>query len=102
MLQRPKLHVSACLVHGWGLAFFVSNGDMPKDSSNMVEILNIVLSLVKRSGMAISKMHFHLQSDNTPRECKNSTLLRWMSMITACGASEPVLGKVFPRVIACL
>ena len=95
MLQRPKLHVSGAIVHGWGLAFFVSNGDMPKDSSNMVEILNIVLSLVKRSGMDISKLHFHLQSDNTPRECKNSTMLRWLSMITASGASGPDLGKVF-------
>ena len=84
-LQRPKLHVCGCIVHGWGLCFFVSNADMPKDSSYMVEAMNIVLSLVKRSGIDTSKAHFHLQSDNTPREVKNSTFLRWMSLITSRG-----------------
>ena len=78
-LQRPKLHVVGMLVHGWGLLFGVSNHDHKKDASSMVEILAFTLTKMKQSGIDLGRVHLHCQTDNTARECKNATFMRFLS-----------------------
>eukprot|EP00435_Cladocopium_sp_Y103_P074474 s436_g49.t1 len=65
-MQRPRLHVSGCIIHGWGLGFFISLADHSKDSSCMVEILNIVLSRVF-GGLATHLVR-HLKTAETPAD----------------------------------
>ena len=81
--QRPKLHVTGCLVHGFCLAMVVSHHNHPKDSSLMTEILAILLTRMRSMGIELQKIHLHLQGDNTTRELKNSTLLRFLSAMTS-------------------
>ncbi|CAK9087504.1 FO synthase subunit 1 [Durusdinium trenchii] len=38
-LIRPKLHLTACIAHGFSLMFFVAKHNHPKDSSLMAEIV---------------------------------------------------------------
>lgn len=81
--QRPKLQVTGCIVHGYGLYFAVSNSDHPKDSSACTEILAHVLTRLRRNGIPLENAHIHLQADNTPRETKNNTTLRFLSALVS-------------------
>lgn len=86
--QRPKLHVTGCLVHGFGVVMAVSNHDHPKDSSLMTELLAILLTKMKQFGVDLRRIHLHVQSDNTSRELKNSTTLRFLSTLVSHGIVE--------------
>lgn len=82
-MQRPKLHVTGCIVHGWGLVFAQSHHDHPKDASSMVEILGHVLTRMRDSGINLARVSLHVQADNTSRELKNSTTLRFLSALVS-------------------
>lgn len=81
--QRPRLHVVGCIVHGWGVAMAISGHDQKKDSSMMTEIVAFLLTRMQASGVNLARCHFHLQGDNTSREVKNSTLMRFLSALTS-------------------
>lgn len=78
-LNRPRLQVTGAIVHGYGLYFFVSSFDHCKDSSASCEIFAHLLTRLKQRGLDLSTCHINLQSDNTSREVKNNTLLRFVS-----------------------
>lgn len=84
-MQRPKLHVTCCLAHGHSYCFYLAKHAYPKDSSVMTEIVANLLTRLGASGVRLSLLHFHLQSDNTPREFKNNTLLRFLSACVSHG-----------------
>ena len=84
-LQRPKLHLTGCIIHGFGLAVILANHDHPKDSSLMTEILAILLTRMRDMGINLKLCHLHIQGDNTTRELKNSTLMRFLAAITSSG-----------------
>lgn len=84
-LQKVRMHVAACVAHGHCAMFVVSTPDTKKDGNASVEILAHMLSRLKAKGLPLSRMRVVLQHDNTCREFKNATGLRW-------GASQ-VAGK---------
>lgn len=86
--QRPRLHVVGCIVHGWGVAMAISGHDQKKDSSMMTEIVAFLLTRMQASGVNLARCHFHLQGDNTSREVKNSTLMRFLSALTSHGICQ--------------
>ena len=45
----------------------------------MVEILAFTLTKMKQSGIDLGRVHLHCQTDNTARECKNATFMRFLS-----------------------
>lgn len=83
--QRPRLHISALIAHGWFIIFQVSPADLPKDSNSCIELISHSLTLLKRKGAPLKEMHVNVQSDNTCRECKNSLMLRYMAALVSSG-----------------
>ena len=83
--QRPRLHVSALIAHGWFTIFQVSPADLPKDSNTSVELIAHAITLLKRHGAPLQTMHLTIQSDNTCRECKNSPMVRFLAGIVSSG-----------------
>ena len=81
--QRPRLQVTGAIVHGHALMFVVSNFDHPKDSSASTEIIAHVLTRLRQSGLPLHNCHLHIQADNTTREVKNNTLLRYLAALTS-------------------
>ena len=77
--SRPRAHISATLVHGHCLIFYVSNFDMAKDSNASMEGVAHALTVVSKEGYGLHGAHFHLQADNCVREVKNNTCVRMLS-----------------------
>ena len=48
--QRPKLHVTGCLVHGFDVVTTVSNHDHPKCSPVMAKLLATLVAKMKQFG----------------------------------------------------
>lgn len=93
--QRPRLHVSAAVAHGWFVLFMITPPETHKDSNTSIELLSHALTLLKRLGADLPSMHVGIQSDNTCRECKNSMLLRWLSTLVSSRAVKSVIHSVF-------
>ena len=87
--QRPRLHISALICHGWFIVFQVSPADLPKDSNSCVELIAHSISILKKKGAPLKDMHIAIQSDNTCRQCKNSPMLRFLSALV----SSPTVGS---------
>jgi len=86
--QRPRAHVVGCLMHGRGLLFFVTNPDLPKDSSTHIEIVAHALSWLESCGESLRDLSVTLQCDNTVRECKNSVMLSFLASLTMKGTFQ--------------
>lgn len=85
-MQKPKLHVSLTMVHGYFLLWTLSNPDVQKNSDASIETLAHALTLLeKEHGVALSQCHIHVQADNTAREIKNNYFLRWSACQVSCG-----------------
>ena len=83
--QRPRLHISAIIAHGWLVVFQVSPADLPKDSNASIELIAFALTLLRRKGAPLADMHVQVQSDNTCRECKNAPMLRYLAAMVSSG-----------------
>jgi hypothetical protein len=69
-LYRPMLHLAACWIHGFNLAFFVSDSDLKKDPNTQMELIARSLSTVY-DHLGYLPMGFQSQQDNCFREAKN-------------------------------
>lgn len=87
-MMRPKAHITGILCHGFFFMISVSAQDLRKDSSTMCELLSHALTvLVDDFSVDLTKATILIQSDNTPRECKNNILLQWLGKLVSNGAS---------------
>lgn len=85
-MNRPRSHITAILCHGRFILFAVSKHNFPKNSSTMTELLAHALTLAQRDGADLSRTELSIQSDNTTREMKNNTLLKWLSSLVSNSA----------------
>ena len=76
-MQRVKMHVTGCIAHGHCCMVAVSAPDTKKDGNASVEILAHMLTHLKQKGIPLSQSHLVLQHDNTCREFKNHSGLRF-------------------------
>ncbi|CAE7708093.1 cofG [Symbiodinium sp. CCMP2592] len=83
-LIRPKCHITTVICHGHFVLMVLSNHDMPKNSSVMVEIMAHCLSRLS-STCRLADVSLHVQSDNTVREMKNNPFIKWMAAMTGQG-----------------
>lgn len=81
--NRPRLHVAAAIAHGWCLNFYVSEGNLCKDSNTSIEILASTLTDLKRAGCDLANARVTFQADNTCREVKNGFVMRWASTLVS-------------------
>ena len=82
-LQRPRLHINACIVHSQDMLVSVSLADFPKNTNVTVELIAIALSRLKARGLDLTKAMVHIQLDNTSSCNKNNQLMRWAAAMTA-------------------
>lgn len=93
-MQKPKLHISLTIVHGFFLLFTLSNPDTQKNSDASIETIAHALSLLQSThGMQLGQAHIHIQADNTCREVKNNHFLRFC----ACQVSSGNVGALSVR-----
>ena len=84
-LHRPVLECTAVLSHGHGLHLFVCDEDVKIGSSWAA---HCVLSAIDGIRDRLAKQgkrwppHFHLQGDNTPKELKNSIMMKAVGCLT--------------------
>lgn len=85
---RPKAHITGILCHGFFFMISISAQDLRKDSSTMVELLARCLTILSDDfSVDLTRASVYIQSDNTPRECKNNIMLQWLAKLVANGAS---------------
>ena len=90
-LQRPRAHITGVLCHGHLTLFSVSEHDMPKDSTTMVELVAHTLTLLRDSGVNLRESCVTIQSDNTSREMKNNPFLKFLSFLVANGVVQKAM-----------
>eukprot|EP00439_Symbiodinium_sp_Y106_P064717 s3991_g10.t1 len=83
--HRPRLHVTACLAHGYLANLFMSHSDVRQCGSTTVEILAHTLSEIKEQGVDIAKKNIHVQLDNASSTNKNGTVFAFMGACTQLG-----------------
>ena len=92
-LWRPELHLVGCLSIGLIEEYFLSDPDMPKNSSYICHLVAHALDECARhlaqAGKAMPA-HFRLHSDNATGEAKNQTLMRFASYLVATEKFETV------------
>ena len=85
MMQKPKLHVSLTIVHGYFMIWCLSNPDCQKDSNASVEPLAHAMTLLNREyGLNLGEYRLIVHADNTCREVKNNHVLRWAAAQVSC------------------
>lgn len=95
--MRPRAHVVGCLVHGYMVAFAVTEPDLPKDSATHCELIAHILTKLAQQGVVLSEVSFTLQCDNTPRECKNGIVMAFLTSLVSRGFLD--LNKVFHSIL---
>ena len=83
--QRPKCHLIGCICHGYGIWFYITDADIPKDSSTHVEIVANLLTRLKALGVPLRDVALTIQCDNTVRECKNNIMLSFLGSLVSKG-----------------
>ena len=83
--HRPRLHVTACLAHGYLANLFICHSDVRQCGSTTVEILAHTLSQIKEQGVDIAKKNIHVQLDNASSTNKNGTVFAFMGACTQLG-----------------
>ena len=73
-LNRPKCHITAALVHGHCLLITVSDQDIQKSSSTMIDILAHTLTMLQLRGVPLSAC---------TREMKNNPFCRFLGSMVA-------------------
>lgn len=81
--SRPRLHVCATLGHGWCLNFYVSEGNLCKDSNTSIEVISHTMSVLQGQGYNLPAASVTLQGDNTCREMKNGMVMRWAASLVS-------------------
>ena len=92
-LWRPELHLVGCLSIGLIEEYFLSDPDMPKNSSYICHLVAHALDECARHLAQAGKSmpaHFRLHSDNATGEAKNQTLMRFASYLVATERFETV------------
>lgn len=81
--NRPSLDLHGLLLHGHCAGLFLSDPQVPKDSSWTTDLLLHLLDEVAAS-IDLRPVRFIAQADNASKEAKNSTLLRTLAYLVSC------------------
>lgn len=83
---RPQLHCVCVICHGVVECFFIMDGDLPKNSSMNITLINRAVDValdVLRSRNVSAPHHLCLQADNTAREQRNQFVFSFCALATA-------------------
>ncbi|CAE7518779.1 cofG [Symbiodinium necroappetens] len=85
-MQRPKMHLTAVIIHGFSIFLFLSEHDQAKNSSSMIEMMSYSLTMLSKHCL-LKHLSVNIQSDNTVREMKNNPFAKWMGSLVSHGAT---------------
>ena len=82
---RPRLHITACLVHGFFNILLLAEADRKKNSDFTCQVIAHVLTKLKAQGQgcAPEDLHLRINLDNTARENKNQQVFRFLGWLVA-------------------
>lgn len=80
--------MTAAICHGFNTLLTISPPELPKDATTMIEILAHSMTLAQRQGAQLDQLCYVAQCDNTPRECKNNYMLKYLCYIVANGVCK--------------
>ena len=83
--HRPRLHISAAIVHGHFVALFVGDADGRKSGSTTVEMIAHIMQQLTTLGINLSTFHLNIQLDNTGSANKNNVLLAFLALQVLTG-----------------
>jgi hypothetical protein len=84
--QRPRLHITGIIVHGFFSMITISHADISKSSSTTVDLVAHLLTILKdQMNIDVSSCHVHIQLDNTASTNKNNALLMFMGLMVVAG-----------------
>jgi hypothetical protein len=83
-MQRPRLHVNGCFMHGLEVLVMVSRADFPKTTNVTCEIIAHMLTRARARGIDLRRVKLHVQLDNTSSSNKNVILLRLFVLYGCC------------------
>ena len=78
-LNRPSLDAHGIIAHGHMAALVLSDHFVAKDSSWCCDLLAWTLNVIGEY-TDLRNVHLNIQCDNTSRECKNGTILRFLAL----------------------
>ena len=79
-LHRPALHVQGAWSHGFAFHIAVADDDMKKDTNNNVEVFARMQESIYQRFKGLP-LHCSLIQDNTSRECRNSKMIKFHTML---------------------
>ena len=81
---RPTLNVTAAIVHGVAVVIFIAEPHCQKDSSYTVELVAYMMHVLSRiPSLNLSRCSLRLHGDNSSRELKNNSILRFLATLTS-------------------
>jgi len=84
--QRPRLHITGILVHGFFSMLTLSHADVSKSSSTTIDLIAHLLTILANTcGVDVSQCHLHIQLDNTSSTNKNNYVLQFIALLCAVG-----------------
>ena len=84
--NRPKVHISLTLVHGFFHLWTISHPNTMKDSNASVETIAYALNILKKDfNIDLRQCKLSIHSDNTAREIKNNFFFKYCALQVSCG-----------------
>ena len=80
---RPRIHIVACILHGYMDVLALSHCDVHTGGSSTVELISFLLTLLVKQGVDLQGRDFYLQLDNAASSNKNVTLLVFCAVVAA-------------------
>lgn len=80
---RPRLHINACIVHGYNDILAVSHCDVHTGGSSTVELVSFALTALVKQGVSLQDRELYLQMDNAPSSNKNVTVMVYLAVVAA-------------------
>ena len=84
-MQRPRLHVNGCIVHGREVLVTVSRADFPKGTNVTCDIIANALACLRKLGVSLCAAKLHVQLDNTSSSNTNNILMAFMAWLVGSG-----------------
>lgn len=84
--QRPRLHVTGCIAHGFFMLFTLTHADVRKSGSTTCEILSLCFEELLAKGVNLAQTHVNIQLDNAGNQNKNNIVFRYIGYLVLTGA----------------
>ena len=76
--QRPRLHVTGCIAHGFFMLFTLTHADVRKSGSTTCEIVSLCFQQLIAKGVNLAQTHVNIQLDKAGNQNKNNIVFKYI------------------------